>query len=186
MPTPTATSFFVVICLLAAARPFFMRTHFSSATHDQLHASTTAFAGWSQAPLPAGLTPLALSPRETYFGQNFPGEIAAFTDGHTTWIVRWVTQATRKLHPAAHCLRAAGYNVSPDPILAASDGTHWSTTIARREQDSLRVHERIVDAAGFEFTDVSSWFWTSLAEKSPGPWWCITRFESENKPEIIK
>ncbi len=177
MPSTTLSMIFATLCLLSASRPLYMST-FAKTTADSSSAHATDFPGWARAPIPASLTPLALSPSETHFGQNFPGQIAAFSDGDTTWVVRWITQPTRKLHPAAHCLRASGFTVEPDPILAASDGTHWSASTARRHHESLRVHERIVDADGREFTDVSAWFWTALAGSSRGPWWCLTQIQA--------
>ena len=140
--------------------------------------SAAGFPGWTAAPIPSGLTPLALSPREAKFAQQFPGQIAAFTDGHSTWLVRWLSHPTRKLHPATDCLRATGYTVVPEPIFAAHDGTHWGTLTATRGSEILLVRERIIDAQGHEFTDVSAWFWSAALEKSQGPWWCLTRIEA--------
>ena len=169
------TPLFLLLCLLTAIRPL-MTPSPSTLTFT----SSAHFPGWTAAPIPAGLTPLSLSPREAKFAQQFPGEIAAFTDGRSTWLVRWLAHPTRKLHPATDCLRATGYSIVPEPIFAAHDGTHWGTLTATRGNEELLVRERIIDAQGREFTDVSAWFWSAAFEKSPGPWWCLTRIEGSN------
>ncbi len=168
------TLLFLTLCILTAARP--LLTHSPSTCPS---AVTAGFPGWAAAPIPAGLTPLALSPREAKFAQQFPGQIAAFTDGQTTWLVRWLAQPTRKLHPATDCLRATGYSVAPEPIFAGHDGTHWGTLRATRGTEKLLVRERIIDVQGHEYTDVSAWFWSATLEKSPAPWWCVTQIENK-------
>lgn len=170
---PRLTLLFLSLCVLAAIRPIITPSP-STITFS----SSAGFPGWNTAPTPAGLAPLALSPREAKFTQRFPGQIAAFTDGRSTWLVRWLSHPTRKLHPATDCLRATGYTVVPEPIFAAHDGTHWGTLTATRGSEKLIVRERIIDAEGHEFTDVSAWFWSAALEKSSGPWWCLTRIEN--------
>jgi hypothetical protein len=166
---------FLLLCVLAALRPL--------GTDQRLRtdsAEDTGFPGWSSAPLPSGLAPLELNPRDARFAEQFPGRITAFTDGRSTWIVRWLARPTRKLHPAADCLRATGYTVTPEPIFAAADSSHWGVVSASRGREKLIVHERIIDPDGREFTDVSAWFWSAVLEKSKGPWWCLTRIEIDS------
>jgi hypothetical protein len=165
-------SLFLLLCALAALRPLLK----VSVSRDGV-GSGGGFSGWVAAPLPNGLTPLALSPRDVRFAEQFPGRIAAFADGQSTWIVRWVARPTRKLHPASDCLRATGYAVMPEPIFAETNGAHWGVVSASRGPEKLIVHERIIDASGREFTDVSAWFWAAVLEKSKGPWWCLTLIE---------
>ncbi len=165
-------SLIVLLCIFSAARPFY-----PFGSEDNAPRGLALAPDWSAAPLPiplAELTPLALSPHDLRFAQNFPGHTALFSDGTSTWIVRQVTRPTRKLHPAIDCLRASGFQTSHEPILASGDGTHWSVSTASRAHEKLLVRERIVDARGREFTDVSTWFWSALGTASQGPWWCIT------------
>jgi hypothetical protein len=162
----------LVLCLFAATRPLLLDSEMHRGSD-----SASGFPGWSAAPLPAGLIPLAPGAKEKRFTGQFPGKIGVFSDGRATWIVRWIARPSRKLHPAADCLRATGYAVAPRPIFAANDGTHWGVSAASRKSENLIVRERIVDAGGREFTDVSAWFWAAVLEKSTGPWWSVTRME---------
>lgn len=168
---------FLLLCALAALRPLLK----VSVSRDE-NRSEVRFPGWVTAPLPTGITPLALSARDVRFAEQFPGRIAAFADGQSTWIVRWVARPTRKLHPASDCLRATGYTVSPEPIFAEANGAYWGAVSASRGPEKLVIHERIVDASGREFTDVSAWFWAAVLEKSNSPWWCLTRIEPVPAP----
>lgn len=163
---------FLLLCALAALRP----AQEVSVSRGEV-GSDAGFPGWVAAPLPNDVTPLALSPRDVRFAEQFPGQIAAFADGQSTWIVRWVARPTRKLHPASDCLRATGYTVEPKPIFAEANGVHWGVVSASRGPEKLIIHERIIDARGREFTDVSGWFWAAVLEKSTGPWWCLTKVE---------
>jgi exosortase/archaeosortase family protein len=59
---------------------------------------------------------LPLSERESYFLEDFPGHIGRFSDGKREIIIRYVWEATRKLHPASDCFRATGYSTKPLPL----------------------------------------------------------------------
>lgn len=139
------------------------------------------FPGWDDAPVPSAgpLRQIPLGARDARFAAGFPGRIAAFTDGTHTWVVRWLHQPTRKLHPAADCLRATGYHVQPAGIVAAADGTRWGTTRATHNQRTIRVRERIIGESGQGWTDVSAWFWGAALGRSRGPWWAVTEFGPE-------
>ena len=113
---------------------------------------------------------LPLTPLEVRFAARFPGVIARFTDGHQIVIARAVAAPTRLLHPAADCFRAAGYAITA-PRAAIDDAqVRWNCFEARGRDSAerLRVCERIEDAAGGAWTDVSSWYWSAL--RAPGPW----------------
>ena len=170
----TLFSLFVVAALI----PFWETSSQQCPANDQ-------FPGWSAAPLPASLSPVAPNAREARFAQGFPGRIAVFTDGSRTYVVRWVRTATRKLHPAADCLRAVGYATQPAPIVACVDGTHWGAVRAQRSTETLRVRERIVDSTDHEWSDVSAWFWSAVTNRTAGPWWAVTVFETD-PAEAIK
>ncbi len=135
------------------------------------------FPGWPAEFEGRPLTALAPSEREARFAAGFPGRIAAFSDGERTVLFRWVSQETRKLHPAMHCLRGLGYAVQPGPVWAGGDGQRWGTTLARKEGRGLRVRERIADGTGRAWTDVSAWWWDAWLGRSAGPWWAVTVLE---------
>jgi hypothetical protein len=118
------------------------------------------------------LTPLRLSRTELAFAADFPGAIARFRAGPREIVLRYVTEATRRLHPAADCLRATGHAVrSTGPIVDARERL-WATFVASKDGRSWRIRERIVDeSTGQVFVDVSSWWWAAMLERSAGPWW---------------
>ena len=120
------------------------------------------------------LTELPLSARETAFLEGFPGAVARFTDGERDIVMRWVTQPTRRLHPAEDCYRGLGYNVSPPRIVADSDGARWRCFAATRKEAAHEVCEQMQDLEGQRWTDVSAWYWAAVLEKSRGPWLVTT------------
>jgi hypothetical protein len=82
-----------------------------------------------------------------------------------------VTQATRKLHPSADCLRAAGYATTDSVTVQCADGDSWSRFSATRDGLRLTVHERIVsEQDGNAWTDVPAWFWSAIRRPLNGPW----------------
>lgn len=119
------------------------------------------------------LRELPLSERESYFLEDFPGNIGRFSDGRREIIIRYVREATRKLHPANDCFRAVGYAIKPLPLKIDDEGKRWSCFSAAKADEKLRVCERIYNAAGNEWTDVSSWYWAALNDPQ-GEWWAIT------------
>ncbi|MFT3867323.1 MAG: hypothetical protein QM715_02385 [Nibricoccus sp.] len=165
---------FLSLCVVAAWIPAWSRSSYEDG------ASAEAFPGWNAAPVPSDMTPLTPGEREARFAAGFPGKIGVFTDGERTYVLRWVCSPTRKLHPAADCLRALGYGVKPTPIFAEANGARWGTSRAQRGQEELRVRERIVDSAGNAWTDVSAWYWSATLGRSAGPWWAVTIFERPN------
>jgi hypothetical protein len=136
-------------------------------------AGADGFPGWPAQFEGAALTQLPLSPIEERFGQNFPGRVGRFTDGRREIILRWVAAGTRKLHPAGDCFKANGYALVALPI-SVKDGQRWSGFTAERGTQKLEVRERIHDAAGAQWSDVSSWYWAVQLGKTSGPWWAVT------------
>jgi len=122
---------------------------------------------------------LPLSERESYFLEDFPGHIGRFSDGKREIIIRYVREATRKLHPADDCFRAIGYSTKPLPLKVDEEGKRWSCFAAVKADEKLRVCERIYNFEGDEWTDVSSWYWSALG-KSYGEWWAVTVAERGN------
>lgn len=115
-----------------------------------------------------------LSPHEEGFARAFPGSIAKFAWGDAEVILRRTRKPTRMMHPAADCLRAAGFVIHEEPVFRDADGRLWGASTARRDGRIWRVHERYVSANGKDRTDASSWYWQALLESGGGPWTGIT------------
>ena len=116
---------------------------------------------------------LGLSAREQYFLNDFPGQIGRFSDGSREIIIRRVTEATRKLHPASDCFRAIGYTVTPLPLRTDEYGKRWSSFSAVKDGETFRVYERIEDNHSREWTDPSSWYWSVWGQET-NEWWAWT------------
>jgi hypothetical protein len=136
--------------------------------------STGEFPGWPSHFEGKQLRELSLGATEKRFAIDFPGRIGRFTDGEREVVIRWVSRETRKLHPAVDCFRGVGYSVTPQPLYVGADGSRWGTFVATREDERLEVRERIYDASGHQWTDVSAWYWAATMGQSDGPWWAIT------------
>ena len=166
---------FVVACALAALAPVLPQPTAASAD--------AAFPGWPMTFDGRPLHPRPLLPREQRFAAAFPGRIAAFADGRRLYVVRWVTRATRRLHPAADCFRGAGYAIEPRPLRRDAAGRAWGSFVAVRGETRLLVRERIVESNdGAAFTDASSWYWAALLGRSDGPWWAWTIVDNDPSP----
>lgn len=120
------------------------------------------------------LTPLPLSPVETRFAAAFPGSIARFAWGDAEVILRRTDRPTRRMHPAAHCLRAAGFQSHAEPAFRDADGLLWGSSTARRDGRRWQIYERYTSANGDAFTDASTWYWQALLHPRRGPWTAIT------------
>ncbi len=203
-PAPTAVRVLVVgACLAAAAVPVLaqMLRETTAPAHSAARASARAAIEWPTRFRGQPLTQLALTPVDARFAARFPGVIARFAAGREQIVLRHVFHATRQLHPAADCFRAAGYSVEAPRASTADDGSRYACFVAQRGEgaaaERLRVCERIVRAEGdvgaearagaespspvnaaagpsatTEWTDVSAWYWAAL--RGGGPWWAIT------------
>jgi hypothetical protein len=171
-----AHSVFVGALLVAGALP--LAGHVMSSSADD--ASNRLAAGhpssisveWPTHFRDRPLTPLALGELEQRFAHRFPGSIARFTDGERMLVVRHVTRPTRQLHPAEDCFKALAYTVGRAQPMVDDAGEAWRCFVATRDGRQLRVCERIVDAEGRYWTDVSAWFWA--AQYGGGPWRATT------------
>jgi hypothetical protein len=168
------TVIYISACVLAAMAPLL-----SSAQSKYDSDVLAPFPGWPGSFEGRTLTRLPLSEREERFGLDFPGRIARFTDGRREIIIRWVTQPTRKLHPASDCFEGIGYSVEPSALRVGNDGSRWGSFIAVRGDERLLVAERIYTDSGDSWADVSAWYWSAIAENSSGPWWAVTVAEAE-------
>ena len=166
--------FYVIACAMAAAAPFiFAGSHVSSS------AGNVPFSGWPTEFERKTLTPLPLTDVERRFASEFPGRIGRFTDGNREIIIRWVTEATRKLHPSSDCFQGLGYNVKPLPAHRDANGSLWASFAATKGNNRLRVYERINNDSGETWTDASAWYWSAVRHDDSGPWWAFTVAEKE-------
>lgn len=162
---------YVVACAIAALVPFL-----SVQSRDQANA---AFPGWPAQFEGNPLTPLPLTELEKRFTADFPGQIGRFTDGKREIVIRWVTEATRKLHPSSDCFQGLGYSVKPLALRRDDRGGLWSSFEATKGNERLRVYEQIQSESGQTWTDVSAWYWSALKDGN-GSWWAITVAEKQN------
>lgn len=178
-------SIFVGACLLAAVLPVFVaRSESVSARMGSNAAVQSGFAAardFAVQTLAATnlrdrpLTQQPLTNLEERFAAHFPGAIARYQAGSATLIVRQVEQATRQLHPAADCFRAAGYTLGATRTHEDAQQRRWNCFEATEGGQRWRICERIADASGHQWTDVSSWYWAALwSQGRAGPWWAIT------------
>ena len=136
-----------------------------------------AFPGWPATFEGCPLVPVSLTDFDRSVAARFPGQIGRFhLDGRVV-LLRWLAEPSRGLHPAADCFRGSGYQVRPLPVWAAPSGSRWGCLHAERGAERLRIRERIIDAGGANWTDVSSWYWAALLGRSRGPWWAVTLVE---------
>jgi hypothetical protein len=120
------------------------------------------------------LTPVALTPGQTKFLGDFPGAAARFSDGERDILMRWVTQPTRRLHPAEDCYRGWGFTVAASKIRVDRDGRHWRCFEVSNQGVARQVCEQIRDDEGRNYTDVSSWYWDATLERTRAPWLVVT------------
>ncbi|WP_353567284.1 archaeosortase/exosortase family protein [Haloferula sargassicola] len=135
-------------------------------------------AVWEGVPL----VRLPLSKVEERFAAAFPGSIARFRCGDAELILRRTDRATRRMHPAADCLRAEGFTTHSEPAHRDADGRLWGTTRAGRDGRSWTVRERYVSAGGKACTDASAWFWNATLHPEAGPWTAVTMIRPAETP----
>jgi hypothetical protein len=162
------TGLFLIVCLIAGLAPFWP-------VEESRGGASISFPGWPKDMAGVPLRELPLSPQEEAFAKSFPGCIGRFTDGESEYVIRWVTSATRRLHPASDCLRGSGYQIEPLPLHVDSRGAIWGSLEASNGTVRLQVQERITGPGGQSWSDVSSWYWAAVLGKTRGPWWAITR-----------
>lgn len=161
---------FLALAGLATSAPFWSAPHLAAES-----ATPSRSADWPVGVIDHEWTPLPLGEREARFARDFPGRIGVFAaPGDRVFVLRHVARPTRKLHPAADCLRALGYAVNPRPVFAQNDGAEWNEVSAARDNETLRVRERIVGTDGRAWTDLSAWYWSAALGRAQGPWLAIT------------
>lgn len=130
------------------------------------------------------LTALPLTAREAAFAEGFPGRIGRFSDGRREILLRWVATPTRKLHPAADCLEAAGYRITPLPLQRAADGRAMSCQAARQDGRTLRVCELVTAESGESWSDVQAWYWSTLLARRPPAVWSVVIAEQISDTDV--
>lgn len=155
---------FIALNLVALFIPFF----FHSKTAEGVPGGRQI--AWPRELEGKPLQMIELSGAEKSFLADFPGSVGRFTDGSRELIVRIIDRETRKLHPAADCLKGAGYTVKPLPLFVDREGRKWGRVEARRGSTVLEVREMIVDSRGSSWSDVSSWFWAGVLKRAKGPY----------------
>ncbi len=129
------------------------------------------FPGWPDHWDGRALTPLPASAADMAAAAGFPGRIARFATEDRHVVLRWIPTGTRSLHPAADCLRAAGWTVITGAP-TQDDRGWWSTLRAHKDGRHIRVREQIRAADGRTWTDPSLWWWQ--AGDHPGGFWAVT------------
>jgi hypothetical protein len=120
------------------------------------------------------LQELELTSHERAFASDFPGTVARFTDGERDIVMRWVSQPTRRLHPAEDCYRALGYAIASARIIEDAQHSRWRCFHVSHQQDRREVCEQLQDQDGAYWTDTSAWYWAALFRRSSGPWLVTT------------
>ena len=159
--------------VIVAAHLFVALQSFSSDSSTGT-ADARAVSAWPAVYAGRSLHPITATALDARFAAGFPGAAARFTDGESEFLFREVYSPTRQLHAAADCYRGAGFEVTPHPALRADDGALLGCVLARRNDKTFRVCERIDDAQGHTWYDVSSWFWAAVTRRTQAPWRAVT------------
>lgn len=155
---------FVALCLGAALLGLVDRA-------PEPVATGVPFPGWPATFEGRPIESVDLAGYERTFADGYPGRFARFTDGEREILLRWVVEPSRRIHPAATCLEAHGFEVEPLPVHVDGSGDRWSAFAAVRGSTRLRVRERIRDGSGRSWPDVSTWYWAAVLGRTEGPWW---------------
>jgi len=121
------------------------------------------------------VTRIPLTTAEEKFYEEFPGSIAVYEADGFKLIVRQVSRATRKLHPASHCLRAEGFRIGEKTVEGSEDGGRWLSYMIVRDGERFQVRERITNTASQEcWPEISAWYWHAFLHPGKGPWEAVT------------
>ena len=149
---------FIAIQLVVALRPIL-----NVSQHHMTQPST--FPGWPQTFEGLNLNEVGLRTEEKKWLQDFPGEVNRFTAGEREILIRYVSKATRMLHPSSDCLKAQGYKVVPKRVRRDNFGNLWNCVEANRvSTQPFTVCERIYDETGRSWSDTSNWYWQALLD----------------------
>ncbi|HYZ84512.1 MAG TPA: hypothetical protein VE621_08920, partial [Bryobacteraceae bacterium] len=166
----TLAAIAVVVAILPMLRP----------AHD-LHMTSAPDRPWPE-PF-ASYQRLPITDLEQRFAEAASTKIAHFQEGDTKWLLRWIGEPSRNVHPPEHCFRGSGWTVRPLPgralpLPGTSTPLHWTCSEARREQHVIEVCNVIVDDTGRSWGDVGSWWWTAKFQNTQGPWLSVVRMKT--------
>jgi hypothetical protein len=117
-----------------------------------------------------------LTGTETRFAAEAGTSVARFTGNGRDWVLRWIPNASRRIHPAEECYRAAGWRVHPLPMrfFIPSDGSfasaRWGCFEAQRGTSAAEVCQTSIDGNDRSWSDVGSWWWAAIFRRTPAPW----------------
>jgi exosortase/archaeosortase family protein len=156
--------------LLAAALLILLASFLSKGQNPQPLPEPVVLTSFQGVPV----TRVALNEAEETFYRDFPGTIAVYEAGYDKIIVRHVKRATRKLHPASHCLRAEGFGIGEETVVEDEEG-RWLSYPITRNGEMFHVKEHITcPASGRSWPEISAWFWHALLHTGEGPWQAVT------------
>ena len=156
--------------LLAAALLILLASFFSKGGNPQPLPEPEVLTSFQGVPV----TRVALNEAEETFYRDFPGTIAVYEAGYDKIIVRHVNRATRKLHPASHCLRAEGFGIGEETEVEDEAG-RWLSYAITRHGEMFHVKEHIAcPASGRSWPEISAWFWHAFFHPGEGPWQAVT------------
>ncbi len=99
--------------------------------------------------------------------------MARFRAGDRELVLRWTWRVGTGLHSGRYCYRGLGYDVVPEPAWQDSQGHLWSSFSAVRGEERRLIRERVYDARGQSWPEVSEWFWDACRGRTDGPWWSV-------------
>ena len=159
-----------LLAIVAATAPLLPKTDAEAA---KLNPWPAQFEGKSLSPMPE-------ADADNYFQNGFPGHVARFSDGRRQIVLRQVSEATRRLHPARDCFQALGYEIDNASMERQSKAQTRSCFDATKNGVTLRICEEITDAEGTSYPEVSAWYWPALTGRSKGPWLAATIVETKS------
>lgn len=134
------------------------------------------FPGWPAEFEGRPLDPLALTEQELVYQQELPGRVARFRVRGLPGdlVVRWIAASSRKVHPARHCYRGAGFTITARPAWKDGAGRAWSRFRAEDAAGKGFEVRELVSGPDGSWPDIDSWYWHASLEGG-GPWWAFTR-----------
>ena len=165
----------IIFFILASLAAIYVQVQRAERTPTSIRAETLEFpASFENRPL----TELGLTEIEEYFMVDFPGIVKRFSDGEREIIIRFVREATRKLHSPADCFAGNGYRISPLPVKIDGENNKWACFKAVKGEKKLKVCERIFTTTGETWTDVSYWYWSALGAENSNGYWAVAVAET--------
>jgi exosortase/archaeosortase family protein len=174
-PATRPATVWIIVFMLASLSAIYVQVQRAERTPTSIRAEALEFpATFENRPL----RELGLTEIEEYFMIDFPGVVKRFSDGEREIIIRFVQEATRKLHSPADCFAGNGYRILPLPLKIDGENNKWACFQAVKGEKKLKVCERIFAATGESWTDVSYWYWSALGAENANGYWAIAVAET--------